>query len=336
MQRVAVLNSGGRDRLQPFPDFAGDPVAPGHPPVNYHAFAACTGGTFHGAVKTIGREERVVLLLVKRDLKACLRALETLRAQGKTVLIAIKEAGMLQLAPLLAAPTAFKLLERLCHRAHGCIATTQPLHQLLRAISDGPVEFIPTPYPVEDPRWNFARPAAERRGIFIGTREFDVPSRNHLAALLTARMLPEALGERVTVINTNGRGGRQMLDALYFKKERLRVVEGRLPYREYLQLMAEHKVVFQLDRSLVPGQVAGDALLCRVPCIGGNGALDQILWPQLCGHGREIDQLLEVMKYLLSDPERREHFVEQAQSNAFDHATFQAVAQKLNAFVKTL
>ena len=44
--RLTVLNPGGRDQEQQFHDLR----APGegaHPPINFHAFAACTRGAFH-------------------------------------------------------------------------------------------------------------------------------------------------------------------------------------------------------------------------------------------------------------------------------------------------
>jgi hypothetical protein len=332
--RLAVLNPGGNDRFQTFPDFAGEPTPALHPPVNYHGFAACTGGAFHRSVRTIARDERAVLLLIRRDLRATSKALDALRARGKTVLVAVKEAGLLQISQLLDRAGNLALFERICNRAHGCIATTQPLCTLLRTVTSKPVEFIPTPYPMEDPRWNFACSPEERRGIFIGTREFDVASRNHLSALLSARSLPESLGERITVINTNGRAGRKLLGTLRFKSDRIHIVDGRMNYPAYLKFMAGHKLVFQLDRSHVPGQVAGDALLCRIPCVGGNGATERIIFPFLCGHGRDTEQLVEIVKYLMSDSDRREHFIEQAQSRACDQLTFQAVAEKLRLFLR--
>ena len=70
-----------------------------------------------------------------------------------------------------------------------------------------PDEFIPTPYPMADSRWDFSRPFGERSGIFIGTREWDVPSRHHLAALVIAL----GLGEPVTVFDENPRRCRKVL-----------------------------------------------------------------------------------------------------------------------------
>ena len=41
--KLAVLNPKGRDPEQHFPDGAGAPDDTQHAPVNFHAFAACTG-----------------------------------------------------------------------------------------------------------------------------------------------------------------------------------------------------------------------------------------------------------------------------------------------------
>ncbi len=117
----------------------------------------------------------------------------------------------------------------------------------------------------------FRRPTNERRGLFIGTREFDVLSRNHLLALAAAR----TFSVPVTVINPDGKSGLQRLQALRFPEDQLTVTTP-LPYPQYLRLMARHRLVFQFDQSSVPGQVAGDSLLCRIPTVGGNGAVEQI------------------------------------------------------------
>ena len=142
------------------------------------------------------------------------------------------------------------------------------------------VAFIPTPYPIEDQRWNFSVHPAEQSGIFVGTREWDVPSRNHFAALLVARHLCEATGEPVTVVNLDGYKGRRLFSELKFPDGKLRLIEKWKSYPDYLRDMASHKIVLQLDRSHVPGQVAGDALLCRIPCVGGDGAIERIAFPK--------------------------------------------------------
>lgn len=44
--RLTVLNPSGRDPEQHFAEGA-DPAEGEHPPINFHAYAACTRGAFH-------------------------------------------------------------------------------------------------------------------------------------------------------------------------------------------------------------------------------------------------------------------------------------------------
>src|SRR6188768_1733819 len=190
--RLAVLNPGGRDPEQRFDDGSGAPDAELHAPMNHHAFAACTRGSFHRSDTTIAADQKAVLLLLRNDLKACRQALIELRRARKTVAIAFKEAGAFQVAAQLEKPAKLQLFREICARADVAIATTPDLVQFYTAVGARASEFVPTPYPIEDARWDFSTPLEERRGIFLGTREFAVHSRNHLAALLAMRQLAEA------------------------------------------------------------------------------------------------------------------------------------------------
>ena len=71
--------------------------------------------------------------------------------------------------------------------------------------------FIPTPYPLSQSQWDFSTKPDNQAGIFIGTREWDIPSRNHFAALLLAKNLCDVTGEPVTVFNLDGRKGNRLL-----------------------------------------------------------------------------------------------------------------------------
>ncbi len=331
--KFAVLNPGGRDPEQHFPDFAGAPDEAAHPPVNFHGFAACMGGGFYRKDAAIPTEVGAVLLLLRSDLNACKQALLELRGLKKKVAISFKESGAFQIAELLASPAKLRLFHEICERADGAIAATPDLVQFYLGGQVRAAEFIPTPYPVEDERWNFAHPLEERRGIFIGTREFDTPSRNHIAALIGVRQLAEAMQEPVTVFNVGGWRGRRMLASLRYPEGLLRVVEKRLPYPRYLRVVARHKLVFQLDASAVPGQVAGDALLCRVPCVGGNGATERLVFPDLCGHGRTHEQLFDLAARLLEHPHDCEAMSTRALELAKDRLSFASVARRLEKFL---
>lgn len=325
--RLAVLNAGGRDPEQDFADGAGDPHRSGHPPVNFHAYAACTGGSFHANVETAIRTERPVLLLLRRDLRAGRKALQRLKAAGRTVAVTFKEAGAMQLAERLCRPAHLAALTEIVALADACLAPTPWLAAFLRGFGRG-TAFIPTPYPMTDPRWNFEAP--ERRGIFIGTREFDVPSRQHLAALVAARELHQRSGEPVTVFNLNGRLGAKMLGALGFDAENLRILHTRLPYPDYLQEMARHKLVFQLDRSGVPGQVAGDALLCRIPCVGGDGAIDGLAFAPWVG--KSAGELIEIAAALLTDASAYAQARADSQARALATVSYESISAQLAAF----
>src|SRR5256886_15045313 len=275
--RLTVLNPGGRDPEQHLPDTPG-PGQGEHPPINFHAFAACTRGAFHYDTRRAIAEGTPVLLLLRGEFRASERALGELKKHQRTVVVSLKETGLHQIAQQLCDRAKLSRFMKILAQADGCIATTPEAAEIYQSARWRlrRVAFIPTPYPVEDQRWNFRLPPEEQSGIFVGTREWDVPSRNHFAALLVARQLCGATGEPVTVVNLDGYKARRLLSELRFPEGKLHVIEKWKSYPNYLRDVARHKLVLQLDRSHVPGQVAGDALLCRIPCVGGDGAIERI------------------------------------------------------------
>jgi hypothetical protein len=334
--KLAVLNPRGRDPEQAFPDGAGPPDEQAHPPLNYHGFAACTGGTFYRKDEAIPGDQKEVLLLLRQDLKASRQAIIELRRAGKTVALAWKEAGAFQIATQLGKAANLRLFEEICQRADGAIATTPDLVPIFTAAGVRYTEFIPMPYPTEDARWDFSTPPEERRGIFVGTREFATPSRNHLAALLTVKHLAASMYEAVTVFNDDGWRGRRLIERLGYDERLLHVIEGRLPYPRYLRILAKHKLVWQLDASAVPGQVAGDALLARIPCVGGNGATERLVFSDLCGHGRSAEQLFDLAARLLEHPHDCAEVVTRARENAERTLSFAAVSRQLAEFYRRI
>ncbi|MDQ6623746.1 MAG: hypothetical protein M3Y86_09735, partial [Verrucomicrobiota bacterium] len=203
--RLSVLNPGGRDPEQHFgEEVAIDPRA--HAPVNFHAYAACTGGSFFREAEAAIAARAPVLILLRGDFRASERALAACQKAGLPVAVSLKETGLHQIAAQLRDAAKLRRFLALVRQANGCIAPTPEAADIFRGFrgSAEQVAFIATPYPLHDPRWDFARPVAERSGIFVGTREWDVPSRNHLAALAMARELSEATGAHVTVYDFAG------------------------------------------------------------------------------------------------------------------------------------
>ncbi len=333
--RLTVLNPGGRDREHHFRDGAG-PAERGHPPVNFHGYAACTRGFFHHDTQRAIVEETPVLLLLRGDFRASERALSELKKHGRSVVVSLKETGLHQIAEQLCDRAKLGRFMKIVAQADGCIATTPEaaeIYSRARGKRDpATVAFIPTPYPLEDRQWNFAVPPDQQSGIFVGTREWDVPSRNHFAVLLVARQLSAATGEPVTVVNLDGRKPRRLLSELEFPDGKLRVIEKRKPYADYLREIAKHKIVLQFDRSRVPGQVAGDALLCRMACLGGDGAIERIAFPKTCGEGRTVDQISSIAQELLKNTNARAAVVVESQWRALERLSFEAVRKQLAEF----
>jgi hypothetical protein len=328
--RLTILNPGGRDPEQEFRNVP----APGkgaHPPINFHAFAACTQGVFHRSPHRAIAENTPVLLLLRGDFRASERALADLKRHGRTVVVSLKETGLHQIAQQLCNRTRLSRFMKMVAQADGCIATTPEAAEIYQSArwSLRRVAFIPTPYPVEDQRWNFCLPPDGQSGIFVGTREWDVPSRNHFAALLVARQLCDATGEPVTVVNLDGYKARRLLSELKFPEGKFRVIEKWKSYPDYLRDVTRHKIVFQLDRSHVPGQVAGDALLCRIPCVGGDGAIERIAFSRTCGEGRTISEIASMALDLLKNADLRAAVVAESQEQALERLSFQAVRLQL-------
>jgi hypothetical protein len=319
----AVLNPGGRDRTRLFTQGAGLPSDPGHPPVNYHAYAACCQGGFYRKSDEVPDTVRYVLVLLRKDgLGHALNAVRRLRRRGKRVLVSWKESGLTQAARILAKPGLYQRFRAICREVDGFISSTMELVPLYEAARCGCGGFVPTPYPIEEPAWDFSLPISQRRGIFIGTREFGAPSRNHLLAISSVLKLRQS----VTVINTEGWTGARLLRSI---SRDLRFISGKLPYTAYLSLMAQHRIVFQLDRSAVPGQVAGDALLCGLPCIGGDGAVDKLAFPGLCGTSLPIESAVKVAERLLADDNYYAETLEKSRELALKRLSFSKVKGQL-------
>ena len=333
--RLTVLNPGGRDPEQHFQETA-SPNGQEHPPINFHGYAACTRGVFHYDTRRAIAEATPVLLLLRRDFRNSERALSELKKNGRLVAISLKETGLHQIAQQLCDREKLSRFMKIVGQADGCIATTPEaaeIYQRARCKYDpATVAFIPTPYPVEDRQWNFSVPPNDQSGIFLGTREWDVPSRNHFAALLVARQLCEATGEPVTVVNLDGYKARRLLWELKFSEAKFHIIEEKKSFPDYLREVARHKIILQLDRSRVPGQVAGDALLCRTVCVGGDGAIERIAFPKTCSVGREIGEIASIALELLKNAESRAAMVADSQKRALKRLSFQAVHLQLAEF----
>ena len=112
-----------------------------------------------------------MLLLLRGDFRASQRALHNLKNQGRIIAVSLKETGLHQIARQLRDRAKLSRFMKIVAQADGCIATTPEaaeIYQRVRSNCDPQtVSFIPTPYPIEDERWNFSAPAAKQSGAII-------------------------------------------------------------------------------------------------------------------------------------------------------------------------
>ncbi|MCX6857784.1 MAG: hypothetical protein NTV80_23105 [Verrucomicrobia bacterium] len=349
--QLAVISPSGKDQPQSFPNGAGALRSAGHAPVNFHAYAACTHGTY-GSSPAEPDKPSAVLLLIGGKMERALQSLRTLKKAGHTVVITLKETGLSQISSHFQNFAQWTAFQQLCSEADGALATTfdtQPLYQ--SANQKLPIAFIPPPYPVEETEWDISRQITkEKKGVFVGTRQLFVASRNHAVALTLLSPLTTELNEPVTVIS--GRASdlpplKRLLNKTrdyshawhqQFSQNHphVRVIAKQMPTVDYLGVMATHKLVFQLDTSAVPGQVAGDALLCRIPCVGGNGTAERLVYPDLCGHGRSTGEILDLTRRLLTDMSFRQAQMDQALALAKDKMCFSVARAQLQDFYQSL
>jgi glycosyltransferase involved in cell wall biosynthesis len=73
-------------------------------------------------------------------------------------------------------------------------------------------------------------------------------------------------------------------------------------------------------------------LLCRIPCVGGDGAIERIAFSKTCGEGRTINEVASIASDLLKNPELREAVVAESQERARERLSFKAVRMQLEKF----
>jgi hypothetical protein len=224
-------------------------------------------------------------------------------------------------------PKALSALKQLFEICDGILSPTEDLCPLLKWIAPEhtPVEFIPTPYPLHLSEQIELTSNAAKQGIFIGTRETHTVSRHHIHTLAIARELSEVTGRHVTFIDSSSGKSNALLKTFDLQSKPFETLKP-LSYLNYLKTISKHEIVIQLDESHVPGQVAGDCLLAKTCCIGGNGQIERMTHPCPSVQPSELYQLaLERLK----DPASRDLQVSQALSHARERCDYGLIRRRI-------
>ena len=145
---------------------------------------------------------------------------------------------------------------------------------------------------------------------------------------MAADRLSRELECPLAVVNTEGRRGGMILKSLRKNNPLFFIVEAPVPYADLLRVMSLHRIVWQLDGDEGPGASASAALLCRIPCVGGNGAVERIAFPGISSPASRED-LLESARLLLTNDKAWQEEVEASQCRAAEFLSFRKTASRL-------
>ena len=325
----AVVQPGARPRNRSFANGPGGPDDAGPAPEGILAYAACRNGSFHRSLRTLPADANDVLLILdKNNLRKAFATLKVLQKRSARVRVSCSDSRSSSLAAMLCDVTRFELFREICRSADGAIAATPESVSLYETSGALETQFIPPPCPVDVPAWDFSQPAGKRRGIFIGTNSFLSSGANHMAALMAADRLSRELECPLAVVNTEGRRGGMILKSLRKNNPLFFIVEAPVDYADLLRVMSLHRIVWQFDADAGPGSSASAALLCRIPCVGGNGAVERIAFPGLSSPASRED-LLESARLLLTNDKAWQEEVEASQHRAAEFLSFQKTALRL-------
>jgi hypothetical protein len=244
-----------------------------------------------------------------------------LQRAGKAVVVTFAQSGGMPMSGLLREPPSLRRFFEICRSADAAVATSFESEEVLRGAGAHVIEFIPVPCPLDEPRWDFSVPVDQRRGIFVGSRDFATYYDNHAAALLSLRELAAEASEPVTVVLSARFNDRLLIRQIrrHWPAGLLKVIGRPPPAEQLMRRMATHRLVFQLEWGGGVGQVAAEALLCRIPCVGGHGTTERLAFPDLCGFGRSTDELVGLATRLVKDREAADAVVDRARALAVTH-----------------
>ena len=188
--------------------------------------------------------------------------------------------------------------------------------------------FIPTPYPLHDRAGIFRATFGERNGIFIGTREWNVPSRQPPRRALSSPLDWANRSRLLTEIRALSQSpGSAWPPGQARPHDRTSACLIAIIWRRWRSTRSSFRPTIARSRA-----GCGGRLLCRIPCVGGNGAIDRLGFPQTCGHGRSLEELQEIASRLLGDDGFYKEIVEESQQLARERASFEIVAKQLTEF----
>lgn len=231
-----------------------------------------------------------ILMLVNRDLMNLIPLLQKLKLMKKKVILAYHEG----IQDLTRYPEKYLQLKQLVEQhASGYYNVIFQYHPFFQSFINKPVVSFGHGAPIE---WqhSFKKDIKDRKGILIATRSLrnDFLTRNTFIAIASlCKSFPE---ETITYLNEDGIQGKDYIAQFGFQN--LFIIDGALPYEEWLNLISTHKLIAHFDQSQNLGQVCADGAMVDVLSVGsttGNATLTLT-------DNHDLDYFLKDVKYWLN------------------------------------
>lgn len=304
----------------------------GYEPAFLHSYAACTGGAVFTNPKNVPGGP-VLLVLRKNNLRRASAAIDELRGRDAKILVTLAGSSSHDIFKTLADTTRWEIFRSICRRSDLALAQVEDLVSFFTEAGAPRGEFLPVPIDLDSAPP--PKPLAELRGIFVGTREFCTPARRHLEAIVHADALSRRFQVPLAVLNSEGRNGGMILKDFQRRNPLFYIIEAPITRADFLDVLRLHRIVWQLDTTSAPGRIASDSMLCGLPCVGGNGTVERMVFPALCGL-RPVPELLDLAARLLTDDPFWQDTSEKAAQTARARLSFFEISARIAEIIRAL
>jgi len=297
-----------------------------HPPTCFHSFAAATNGmvvNLHDSQTDIDKLSSCDMVLIHANVNPLL-AIDVsyrLKELGKVVLLSYHEnIKALNNIHYMWPNYTIEFIETLETGFIDALLFSTPLKgkllwEFISERASKPVEYCPTTCAC--PRLeNILTPIDKRKGIIIGTRHFDIEiTRNTLQNLILTAKLSNQYDVPVTFVfaNIDPSFSHHIDDwyKVFDKQSNFNLICGNkhivhrvnhiLSYLDCVRLISKHRICINLDWAMSQGDVPGDCMWVNVPCIGGNGNIQDIAFSSIKVDDTNLDQVYDTCGQLLTD-----------------------------------
>ena len=310
------------------------------PPLGYIGFAVASHGRIFRTLTDSVADPQPILIVADARLEAAKSAIQTIRNAAanapRRVLLTFVERAMKEIMAELRNPQSMERFKALLNLADGMIVSAPELLGFINSLNvNCQCIHIPAPYPLENPQWDVSLPTNQRSGIFFGDIPFREPDRNMLAWLYAAAEIAAKTGHHLSIFSTPGFSQGPTAAQLGLSAPMFTQIPA-CDYGSYLQHLASHRIVIKPNSLDGVSNVAGDALLSRIICVGGEGTLERVAFRESCGSGRSSDNIRAIAESLLTDDAFYDRQVEKSQQIAMQSMSFGAVNARLEEFLHRL